>query len=1602
MTTSRRFRSCLIGSESLLIRCGEILLAEGHEVCAVGSTTASIRDWAEHKGIPQFDPRNGYEALQAEPFDYLFSIANLVILPDAVVRLPQKWAINFHDGPLPAYAGLNTPVWALLNGEKAHGITWHLMESRVDAGDVLKERRIDIEPDETALTLNAKCYEAAVESFGELVAELAKSEAVPKKQETAERTLFSRKRRPAAACIVDWSQDADAIVATVRAMDFGNYANPIGLPKICLGDDVFLISKAHVLLARSQSAPGTIARVTGSDIEVSTATHDVAVRPISLDGRELSQSDLSKRFTLGSKFFYPTPVEAAALHKNHELTSVSEEYWVEQFADYQPLTIAQQTKPSDSGRASFARIETSVPEEWSAAAAVAFPAISASDALVAAFSVFLAKVHGIERFQLGSSESSLRALVSGQERFFSSSRPLVVDASPRMQFADFMIRQVERLNSNRRNLTFMRDLALRHPSLARHKNTVARFEPPVTIEQWASVDEFASPLGRDLTFVSIGEGCRCCWIYDSQRVNEADVVSLSARFLTFLGALVRNNDQTIGELSVLSELEKLQLETWNDTDRPYPRDRCIHDLIESQAAQTPDSVAVTCGADKCTYRELNERANQLARRLVREGVAPDRVVAVWLDRSLEMLVAVLAVLKSGGAYLPLDPAYPQERLSFILEDSGANLVLTRESLRRTVPSSTAKMLCIDALTEELANEQVTNLQTGVGSSHLAYVLYTSGSTGRPKGVMIEHRNVANFFTGMDDCIDHDPPGVWLAVTSLSFDISVLELFWTLARGFSVVLHTSADLVTPSRQPQPKAPALRPIEFSLSYFASDESKSGSNKYHLLIEGARFADRNGFAAVWTPERHFHAFGGLFPNPSVISAALASITQRIRIRAGSVVLPLHSPIRVAEEWSVVDNLSNGRVDLSFASGWHPNDFVLQPGNFADAKQRMFAQIEVVKALWRGEAVSFPGHDGAPVQARTLPTPIQSDLPVWITAAGNPETFRAAGRIGANVLTHLLGQSVEELSRKIEIYREARREAGLDPTGGRITLMLHTFVGNDLDEVREIVRVPMKDYLRSAMHLVKQAAWSFPTFAQKFDGRELDRAFDSLPADELEALLDFSFERYFETSGLFGTPHSCGTMIRDLQELGVDEIACLIDFGIDPDLVLEHLHQLNVLRESVVAAHSASRRDEISIDGSIPALIERHGVTHFQCTPSMATLLLHDPAGRNALASLKTMLVGGEALPESLALELRSVLAGKLINMYGPTETTVWSTTHVVSDVNDDKIPIGKPVANTRLYVVDPYGSLVPPGVAGELLIGGEGVARGYLNRPELTAERFVVDTFNAGSAARLYRTGDLVRYRADGNLEFLGRVDHQVKIRGHRVELQEIEARLNEHAAIRQSVVVAIDDAAGEKRLVAYFLKQDGPEPRASELQPHLRQRLPEVMIPSRFIRLEHFPETPNRKIDRQALSSAIAAPLPEQADVSSPAASDRLDYDSAVNLHMEKAVSDIWRLALEIPRVGRNENFFDLGGHSLLAVRVQQMMKETLAVNVKLTDLFAYPTVRTLVAHLDRSRESNRNRVSGERNKTGRRDSIARRGALRQQARRSAVTTLGSGKHEEKGL
>ncbi|MGR3742650.1 MAG: LLM class flavin-dependent oxidoreductase [Pseudooceanicola nanhaiensis] len=352
-----------------------------------------------------------------------------------------------------------------------------------------------------------------------------------------------------------------------------------------------------------------------------------------------------------------------------------------------------------------------------------------------------------------------------------------------------------------------------------------------------------------------------------------------------------------------------------------------------------------------------------------------------------------------------------------------------------------------------------------------------------------------------------------------------------------------------------------MKFSLFYFDGDGSQRNPDAYRLLTDSARFADTNGLLALWVPERHFHAFGGLYPNPGVIHAALAMITEKVQLRSGSVVLPLHHPVRVAEDWSVIDNLSGGRAGIAIASGWTMEEFVLSREPHGFRRKLMWQSYEELTRLLAGEAVEFEDADGNLVEAKTLPRPLQPRIPFWI-ACQSTETFIEAGRRGINVLCSLLGDSVEDVAPKIRAYRESLDKHGHDPEAGKVSMMVHTFLADDPETAKKNVIEPFSDYLRTHYHLLESLARSM----------KMDVKLSDFSQDDLDTLLQFGVEGFMNGRSLIGNAESCQPFVDDLAAAGVDEVACLIDFVQDYDLVMSGLPHIARLAE----ANARTRRLE------------------------------------------------------------------------------------------------------------------------------------------------------------------------------------------------------------------------------------------------------------------------------------------------------------------------------------------------------------------------------------------------------------------------------------------
>ncbi|KUF10174.1 MupA/Atu3671 family FMN-dependent luciferase-like monooxygenase [Pseudoponticoccus marisrubri] len=1475
-----QFSCVVMGSESLLVQCAEAALARGNRIAAVVTRSADVAGWARARGLRvEAKGRDLAARLEGLEFDWLLSIANLAILPEDVLSLPRKGAVNFHDGPLPRHAGLNAPVWALIEGEAHHGVSWHMVERGVDTGDLLVTEGFAIDDTDTALTVNTKAYEAALTSFDRLLDQLESGVLKRLPQDVTQRSYHALADRPAGGGLLDLSRPAAELHRLVRALDYGDYWNPLCVARIRLGDRLLRIGGARVV--ESHAAPGTVLEV--SDAQVTIACGEGALVLSGLT--ELCGAPVAPDTLVAVGDVVPVPEAEALARIDAALAHVSrrDRLMRQRLAELRPAELTGLDATSG-------KIRTR--------------ALSLPDPALGAIARWVQALTGQAEADIAWADAALaEAAATGMVAPWA---PLRIDGSALAALAD----------GTATPDGFASDLPLRAPELSQPEL------PHIGLSQGAG-----HVPGTVLT-VELGDAPRLS--YDSGRLAPAMAELWAARLE--LAAAAPGGDLPEDERDMV-------LNRWNATGTDHDRSLTMQRAFEAQVAQTPEAVALVFEDRRVTYADLDAQANRAAHLLREMGVRPGQVVGLCCRRSVDLMVGALAILKAGGAYLPMDPAYPADRLQHFVEDSGAAVIVTQAGVEPMLPPHRADLLVLDA-EPRLAAQPATPPAPTSGPEDLAYLIYTSGSTGKPKGVMIEHRNVLNFYTGMDAHVPHatgatrdgfGPAGTWLAVTSLSFDISVLELFWTTARGFTVVMSSDEDRGLISKGPMRRGGSG--MQFSLYYWGNDDGV-GRDKYTLLLDGARFADENGFIAVWTPERHFHAFGGPYPNPSVTGAAVAAVTRNIGVRAGSVVAPLHHPARIAEEWSVIDNLTGGRAGMAIASGWQPDDFILRPENTPpENKPAMLRDIDTVRRLWRGEEVAFPRKDGEMHAVVTQPRPVSAELPVWVTTAGNPKTWEEAGRLGCNVLTHLLGQSIAEVQEKIGIYHAALREAGHDPKDFTVTLMLHTFLSDTRDHAREIARGPMKAYLNAAAGLIKQYAWVFPAFKRPEGvNNAFDLQLDALEPEEMDAILDFAFERYFNDSGLFGTVEDAMARTEELRAIGVDEIACLIDYGIDRQTVLDGLRPL---AEVVQAA--ASEPELEADDFSIAAQILRHGVTHLQCTPSMARMIAMNDEARHALRGVRHLFLGGEPLPGALVSEFAQITEASVTNMYGPTETTIWSSL-APAEGGEAVVNIGTPLANQQLYVLDAAQAPVGVGQEGELWIGGEGVTRGYWNRPELTAEKFRANPFHPG---RMYRTGDLVRRRADGRIDFVGRVDHQVKLRGHRIELGEIEAALEAQPGVSQAVALAREDRPGDLRLVGYYT---GDAQDAAALKAALARDLPAIMVPARLVRLDSFPLTPNKKVDRKALPVPEAAPAPVKPAAAAPKAPEAAPDAAA----LERVLAGIWTEVLGVQQIGSRDNFFDLGGHSLLAVQAHRAVRERLGVTaLSITDIFRFPVLGDLV-------------------------------------------------------
>lgn len=1148
----KKFNCFIIGNQTRLIECAQILIEKKHKIEGIITKDSEVKIWAKKKGINVFSCNDDVrEILKKKEFDYLFSIDNFQLLSNEILRAPRKLTINFHDGPLPAYAGSNVTAWAIINGEDKHGVTWHIATERADAGDILKQEIFPLSNNETTFSSNAKCLEISLKLFGELIDELSEGKLEPVKQDLSKRSFFPLWKRPNAGGTFDFTKSAEELFNLWRGLNYGNYFNPLCLPKIYLGDRVFLFERAKIIDEIPHNIACSIIGFDENYLSIMTSTRVIKVENLyDLDGEKIKISDLFKKYNLKIGDLMPRLSEDQINGINSQYKEIArfEDYWLNRIKNITPLIIPYMNfifKNTISEQRIFnEKINIDI-KELVNRATNEIP----GDLLEIALILYLWKLSDLDSFDIEYRDKKKNKFIEDIKGYFAKGIPIRLEIDPNEVFCEAYRSIKSQIREHLNNMTFASDLIFRSPDLRSNVIRDKKLRNLITINRVNKLLNDNPDLPSKLMFTITDDGKEIILSCYGETISIENINAMENQINNFIKEIINKPNAKIKELSILPEKERKKIiEIWNDTKVDYPHNVCLHHIFEKQVQEVPERTALIFDSEKMSYKELNEKANKLANFLIKEGTKKEDLIALFMDRSFEMVISLLGILKTGAAYVPIDPDYPKERAIYILKDTGAKFLLTTNGMKEKVTDFNSNIIYLDNYWQKISLESKENPKIDINEENIAYVIYTSGSTGRPKGVMNTHKGICNRIFWMQDAFNLTERDRVLQKTPYTFDVSVWEFFWPLSVGSTMVIS-----------------------------------------------------------------------------------------------------------------------------------------EPG----------------------------GH-------------------------------------------------------------------------------------------------------RDTSYLIKV-----------------------------------------------------------------------------------------IINEEITTIHFV---------------------------PSMLKLFLEDKDVKKCKC-LKRVICSGEVLSYELQEKFFSILGAELHNLYGPTEAAV-DVTHWPCKKGDSRhiVPIGRPISNTKIYILDRWMQPVPIGIPGELYIGGVQVARGYLNMPELSSEKFVPDPFSEGEKARLYKTGDICRYLSDGNIEYLGRKDFQIKIRGLRIEIEEIERVLCEHQKIKAAAVIVGEDDV-EKYIAAYIVFKDEMEGKIEDIRNYLKNKIPDYMIPKFIIPIKEIPLTSSGKLDRKSL----------------PAIDRKIERDISVippKGRTEEIIYQVWVDFLKVDKIGRNENFFDLGGTSLLLIRVRNKLQEIFKREISIVEMFLHPSIEEL--------------------------------------------------------
>jgi amino acid adenylation domain-containing protein/non-ribosomal peptide synthase protein (TIGR01720 family) len=789
----KKFSCYVIGDDTLASQCGDILLSQGHLILGVISSLPTIQAWACKHKIPLISASSGLSDVGLKQCDYLFSIVNNQIFPERILALPKYFAINYHDAVLPRYAGVHATSWALLNQEKSHGVTWHIMEEKIDAGDILKQEIVNIDNDETALSLNLKCYQAAIKAFSELVDELATNTYVRKPQDLSQRTYYPINQKSMGNGWINWHDSAENIERYYRALNFGDYCNRLGSLKFKISGTTYIINELKVLKIKSaQPLAGTLVKHDTQGLRITTATKDIIITQVkSVAGNLEDIHTVAKRHKLvfGSCLFSPSRNMQASYQKISTSIFKHESFWVQQFRQLQPATLPFLALNHKKRHYNSSCLDTfSLSPTLQKSLKTCFPMEdNFKNILLTTCLVYLYRLNDQEKLSVGLRYPSLMQQKKWLDALVANFVPLTVQFEGKYTFKETLELVESQCHWLKEHGTYLEDIYVRYPEL----NNLYQPLPIGVVLEDAESASHTKKLLHQVT-LSISKSAISLYAEHKQDKNFNIIFeNIVGHLKNILKNVIDNPNEMISRIPLLTQKEQQKiLIDWNKTQSDYPQDKTIPQLFEQQVRKTPNKIAIIYEKQQLSYAELNEKANQLARYLQKQGVKIGSLIAICVERSLEMIVGILGILKAGAAYVPIDSEWPESRIYYILEDIKANIAVTNSKYLKKFPNR----VLLDKDQLYLSNELSNNLLTPVKSYHLAYVIYTSGTTGNPKGVLIKHQGVINMAFAKIRKFSITPDDKFLNFSTFSFDASVWEIFTSLMAGATLYLAKKNDIV----------------------------------------------------------------------------------------------------------------------------------------------------------------------------------------------------------------------------------------------------------------------------------------------------------------------------------------------------------------------------------------------------------------------------------------------------------------------------------------------------------------------------------------------------------------------------------------------------------------------------------------------------------------------------------------------------------------------------------------------------------------------------------------------------------------------------------------